>query len=185
MKLNDNNKIFEEVEMNDKIISKMKYGVIRIVGENYLREVTWETCNYLKNLPPDFKGTVEIQELGLIVQANQIAKIEEKEDETVRYKNFTNLPTKTIYLDKNFYLLTDIRHKIEREHDTYYLATCHYVVKDGEDQYFLEPNQIQFLVEMVRNDEPGYPHYVKKATRYGRDVREIKKEQEEKQKKRR
>ena len=38
---------------------------------------------------------------------------------------------------------------------------------------------------MVRDDDPDCPHYVKKATRYGRDVREIQKEQEEKIKKRR
>ena len=51
IKLNDKNKTIEEIDLNDKIISKMKYGVIRIVGEDYLREVTWDTYNYLKNLP--------------------------------------------------------------------------------------------------------------------------------------
>ena len=56
IKLNDKNKTIEEIDLNDKIISKMKYGVIRIVGEDYLREVTWDTYNYLKNLPTDFKG---------------------------------------------------------------------------------------------------------------------------------
>lgn len=185
IKLNDKNKTIEEIDLNDKIISKMKYGVIRIVGEDYLREVTWDTYNYLKNLPTDFKGTIEIQELKLTIQANQIAKIEEKEGESVRYKNFTNLPTETVYLDKNFNCLSDIRPKIEREHDLYYIATCHYLVKDGEKQYYVEPEQIKSLMTMVRDDDPDYPHYVKKATRYGRDVREIQKEQEEKNKKRR
>ena len=87
-------------------------------------------------------------------------------------------------MDKNFNRLSDIRPKIEREHDLYYIATCHYLVKDGEKQYYLEPEQIKSLMIMVR-DDPDYPHYVKKATRYGRDVREIQKEQEEKNKKRR
>lgn len=185
IKLDDKIKAVEEIEMNDKIISKLKYGVIRIVGEDYLREVTWDTYNYLKNLPADFKGVIEIQELNLTVQANQIAKIEGKEGESTRYKDFTKLPTETVYLDEDFNRLTGIRIRIEREHDKYYIATCHYEVRDGEKLYYLQPNQIQYLVEMVRDEDPDYPHYVKKATRYGRDVREIKKEQDEKYGKRR
>lgn len=174
IKLDDKIKTIEEIETNDKIIRKLKYGVIRIVGEDHLREVTWETYNYLKNLPAEFKGLVEIQELDLTIQANQIAKLEEKEGESVRYKNFTTLPTETVYLDKDFNRLTGIRPKIERENDTYYIATCHYEIRDGEKLYYLQPNQIQYLVEMARDEGPDCPHYVKKATRYGRDVRKIK-----------
>lgn len=180
IKLDDKNKVFEEIEMNDRIVYKMKYGVIRLVGEDYLREITWDTYNYLKNLPTNFKGVIEIQELNLTIQANQIAKLEQKEGTSTRYKDFTNFPTETVFLDANFNRLSGTKFKIERENDLYYIATCHYVVKDGEKLFYLEPHQIQYLVTMVRDDDPDYPHYVKQAMRYGRDIREIQKEQNEK-----
>lgn len=177
MELPDDKKAVEVVELSDRTITKMKYGVIRIVGENYLREITWDTYKYLRTLPADFDGVIEIQELNLTIAANQIVKMEEKEKESVSYKNFTQLPTEVIYLDKNFVQLSGIRKKIEQENDVYYIATCHFVVQDGVKQYFLEPSQIQHLVEMVADDDPDYPHYVKRALRYGRDVSDIQKEQ--------
>jgi hypothetical protein len=180
MPLDVKRKTVEEVEQNDKTILKMKYGVIRISGEDYLREVSWETYNYLKNLPADFTGLVEIEELGLTVPVSQIVKLEEKEAESVRYKDFTKLPTAMLLLDKDFNHLTGTRPQIERENDIYYIATCHYVIRDGEKQYYLEPYQIQYLVTMVRDEDPDYPHYVKQSLHYGRDVREIQKEQAEK-----
>lgn len=177
MYLDEKYKIKEEIDQNDRVILKMKYGVIRIAGENYTREVTWETYNYLKNLPSDFTGLVEIKELNLTVPANQIVKIEQKEKESFRYKNFTKLPVETIILDENFNFLSGSKIKIENEYDKYYRATCHYVIKNDEKQYYLEPNEIQYLLTMVREEEPGYPHRVQKALRYGRDVWEIYKEQ--------
>lgn len=180
MPLDVKHKTVEEIDQNDKTILKMKYGVIRISGEDYLREVSWGTYNYLKNLPADFTGLVEIEELGLTVPVGQIVKLEEKEAETMRYKDFTKLPTEVVFLDENFNQLKGTRNKIERENDCYYIATCHYVVRNGEKQYYLEPHQIRSLVKMARDDDPDYPHYVSKALRYGRDVREIKKEQAEK-----
>lgn len=163
----------------------IKYGLIKLMGDKEERRVSLKTLvDLTKAREANFSGQINIPELNMSVLISQIVMMRSETEEIKEQNNFINLPTKTIYLDENFYLLTDTRRKIEREHDTYYIATCHYVVKDGEEQYFLEPNQIQYLVEMVRDDEPGYPHYVKKATRYGRDVREIKKEQEEKQKKR-
>lgn len=180
MFLDDKYKVKEEIDKNDRVIQKMKYGVIRIAGENYLREVTWETYNYLKNLPLDFNGVVEIEELNLTVKANSIVKIEEKESEAVKYKDFTKLPIESLFLDENFKIIKGIRSKIEREYDTYYSANCHYVEENGERQYYLQPEQIKDLLVMVREADPDYPHRVKQAFRYGRDVREIQKEQEKK-----
>ena len=175
--LEDKYKVKEEIDLNDRIIQKMKYGVIRIVGENYTREVTWDTYNYLKNLPPDFTGTIEIQELNLTVHANQIVKIEGKESEKVKYKDFTKLPVEELRLDENFNILSGSRMKIEKEHDKYYRATCHYAIVNNEKQYYLEPNQIQYLLTMVRETDPDYPHRVQNASRYGRDIWEIHNEQ--------
>lgn len=182
--LDEKNKIYEEIDQNDRVILKMKYGVIRITGENYTREVTWDTYNYLKNLPADFTGLVEIKELKLTVPANQIVKLEEKESESVRYKDFTKLPTETLNLDENFNILKGSKIRIEREHDKYYRATCHYVERDGTREYYMEPHQIKDLLTMVREEDPDYPHRVQKALRYGRDIWEIHKEQEENRKRR-
>lgn len=181
--LKNEDKVVEKIEQNDKIILKMKYGVIRIIGEENMREITLKTLNYLKNLPQGFNGQVEIKELNLTVPVNQIVKLEEKESEAIEYKNFTKLPTETLCLDLDFNILKEPRIKIEREYDSYYLATCHYVENDGEKQYYLSTEQIPYLVTMQRDEDPDYPHYVKKALRYGRDVREIRKEQEKKNKK--
>lgn len=176
MCLDDKYKVKEKIDKNDRIIQKMKYGVIRIAGENYLREVTWETYNYLKNLPPNFTGVVEIEELNLTVKANSIVMMEEKENEVVEYKDFTKLPTVSLSLDKNFNIIKGLRSKIEREYDTYYSANCHYVEENGEKKYYLQPEQIRDLLVMVRENDMNYSHKVKKALRYGQDIREIQNE---------
>ena len=93
--------------------------------------------------------------------------------------SYKNLPTMTLNLDENFRIIPGTISKIEREHDKYYVATCHYVVKDVEKQYYLEPHQIKSLLTMVRDEDPDYPHRVQKALRYGRDIWEIYNEQEQ------
>ena len=87
--------------------------------------------------------------------------------------NYKNLPTETLNLDENFNILNGSKIRIEREHDKYYRATCHYVIRDGEKQYFMEPDKIKDLLTMVREEDPDYPHRVQKALRYGRDIWEI------------
>lgn len=90
--------------------------------------------------------------------------------------NYKNLPTETLNLDENFNILKGSKISIEREYDKYYRATCHYVVRDGVKQYYLEPHQIKDLLTMVREEDPDYPHRVQKALRYGRDIWEIQNE---------
>ena len=76
-----------------------------------------------------------------------------------------NLPTATLFLDKDFNIINKIRPVVEREYDEYYLATCHYVVRNDEPQYYLGKDKIKSLLLMKKDD--GYPHYVAKTWKYG------------------
>lgn len=89
--------------------------------------------------------------------------------------NFKKLPTESLMLDEDFKILNEPRVKIEREHEIYYIATCHYVVRGGGKQYYLKKSQIKNLMEMVKDEDPDYPHFVRKAFRYGVNIRELNK----------
>lgn len=91
--------------------------------------------------------------------------------------SYKKLPTATLNLDENFRVISGTIPKIEREHDKYYVATCHYITKNGERQYYMERDQIKTLLTMVRDEDPDYPHRVQKALHYGRDIWEIRREQ--------
>ena len=168
--------LLDKKEFSDKTVTITKYAKIRIVGEKEERTIKWETYQKIKSLPEKFTGSIEIEELGLTLPRNQIVKMEEKENIDIVQKNFTQLPTETVLLDKDFNILNKTRVEIEREHDQYYIATCHYVIDNGEKQYYLSKPQIKSLAFMARDEDPDYPHYVEQAFRYGRDVRDIEKE---------
>lgn len=159
----------------------IKFGLIRLMNEKQERRVAFKTLlDINKAQKANFSGKINIPEINMSVYASQIV-MTRSEVENIRTENsFTNLPTEIVYLDENFNRLSGIRPRIEREHDLYYIATCHYVVDNGERQYYLEPHQIQYLLTMVRDEDPDYPHYAKQVLRYGRDVREIEKEQNKK-----
>ena len=128
----------------------------------------------------NFAGQLNIPELGMSVNASQIVVLKSEAEEVRENNDFTKIPTETLFLDENFNYLSGTKNKIERENDIYYIAACHYVARDGQKQYYLEPAQIQYLVTMARDEDPDYPHYIKQCMRYGRDIREIQKEQAEK-----
>jgi len=159
----------------------VKYGIIRIIGDKNEHRVSMKTLldiNAAKKA--NFDGQLNIPDLAMSINASQIVMMRSETEEIREDSDFTKLPTEVVMLDKDFNRLTGTRPQIERENDIYYIATCHYVVRDGGKQYYLEPHQIQYLVTMARDEDPDYPHYIKQALRYGRDVREIKKEQAEK-----
>ena len=159
----------------------IKYGLIKLIGNKQEHRVSMKTIiDITKAREAKFAGQINIPELNMSVHISQIVMMRSEIENIKVMNNYTNLSTETIYLDKDFYLLTGIRSKIERENDLYYIDTCHYIFVNEVKQYYLEPEQIQYLVTMVRDEDPDYPHYIKKATKYGRDVREIHKEQEKK-----
>lgn len=162
-------------------IQTVKYGLIKLMGEKQEHRVAYKTLlEITKAQNSGFSGRINIPELNMSVQASQIVMMR-SEIEDIRYEyDFTKLPTASLNLDENFKIIKGLRAKIEREYDTYYSANCHYVEVNGERQYYLEPNQIKDLLVMVREDDPDYPYRVKQAFRYGRDIREIQKEQEKK-----
>lgn len=179
IKFNDNgDKIVAERDDGAGKTQTLEFGYIRLINEKQERRISYKTLieiNKIQNT--NFSGRINIPELNMNLYASQIAMTRSDTEEVREIKNFTNLPTETLNLDENFNLLTGIIPKIERDHDKYYLATCHYVVKNGEKQYFMEPHQIKELLTMVRDEDPDYPHRVQKALHYGRDIWETRREQ--------
>lgn len=158
----------------------IKYGLIKLMGDKSEYRVSYKTLldiNKAKN--SNFTGQINIPEINMSVQASQIVMLKSEVEDVRIENNIANLPTETVFLDENFNRLISPKPVIEKKHAMYYIATCHYVVVNGEKQYYVAPNQIQYLVTMVRDEDPDYPHYIKKVTRYGRDIREIQKEQDE------
>ena len=82
-------------------------------------------------------------------------------------ENFRHLPTTTLTLDKDFRILSGTKRQIEKNYEEYYLAVCHFVLRDDERQYYLQKDKIQRLVLLKKDDEEGYPHYAAKIWHYG------------------
>ena len=177
----DGNIIIEEKADGGGKTQTVKYGLIKLMGDKKEYRVSMKTLLGISEAKKaNFTGQLNIPELDMSVSASQIVMMRSETEEAREDNDFTKLPTAMLLLDKDFNHLTGTRPQIERENDIYYIATCHYVIRDGEKQYYLEPYQIQYLVTMVRDEDPDYPHYVKQSLHYGRDVREIQKEQAEK-----
>ena len=159
-------------------IQTIKYGLIKLMGEKIEHRVSYKTLlEIIKTQKSGFNGRINIPEINMSVQASQIVMMR-SEIEDIKYENdFTKLPTETLTLDENYNILNDSKIKIEKDYDTYLIANCHYLIENNEKQYYLEPNQIKDLLVMVKDNDVEYPHKVKKAFRYGRDIYEIKKEQ--------
>ena len=174
----DGNQIIEEIPYGGGKTQKVKYGLIKFMGDRKEYRISYKTLIELNEAQNSgFKGKINIPEINMSVLISQIVMMR-SEVETVRIEdNYTNLPVETIFLNSEFKILTGTRVEIERENDAYYMATCHYVVRNGIKLYYLEPAQIQCLAYLVRSVDASYPHYVKKATRYGRDIHEIYAEQ--------
>lgn len=174
----DGNQIInEEVDGRGKA-QTIKYGLIKLMGERQEYRISYKTLLALNEAQnAGFKGKINIPEINMKVQISQIVVMRSNTEKVRIDEDFTKLPTETLNLDENFYILHGLKGKIEKEHDKYYIATCHYVIKNGEKQYYLGPNQIKDLLTMVRDDDPDYPHRVQKAMRYGRDIWEIHNEQ--------
>lgn len=180
---NDGNIVLDEKVDGRGKTQTVRYGLIRLIGEKQDRRVSMKTLlDITKAKKANFAGQINIPELNMSVNASQIVLMQSETEEIRQENNFTKLPTEIVFLDKDFNRLTGIRPQIERENDLYYIATCHYVIRDGEKQYYLEPHQIKSLLTMVRDDDPDYPHYTKQALRYGRDIRDIQREQGTKRK---
>jgi len=170
----EGNIVIEEKYDGSGKTTTIKYGLIRLIGDKKEYRVSMRTLlDINKAKKANFTGQLNIPELDMSVNASQIVMMKSDIEEIRENGDFTKLPTESLCLDKDFNLITGSKATIEREHDMYYRATCHYVIRDGEKQYYIQPDQIQYLLTMVRDADPSYPHRVAKALRYGRDVHEI------------
>ena len=152
---------YQEIEKNEKIVKITKYGEIKLFGEKEPRKVSWKTYEMIKNLPEDFTGTIEIEELSLSIKFNQIVRMEE-----VEYKEFAKLPTESVLLDEYFNIISLPEKDTKEKYDMYYRATCHYQEKNGEKVYDLDRNHIKELLRLTRVWD-GYSHVITNISKYG------------------
>ena len=84
---------------------------------------------------------------------------------------FKKLPTEIIIFDLDFNRIQLPKNELEKAYDSYYLATCHYVDGKNERQYYTAKNQIKLLVQMNKDEDEDYPHFVKNVWAYGEKIK--------------
>ncbi|WP_407457176.1 hypothetical protein [Fibrobacter sp.] len=167
----DGNQIINEVIDGSGRTQTIKYGLIKLMGEKKEYRVSYKTLLDISTLKKtNFSSQINIPEINMSVLISQIVMMRSETEDIKIVDDFTKLPTETICLDENFNIINGPKRKIEREYEKYYRATCHYVIRDGVKQYYLEPSQIKDLLTMVKDEDPDHPHRVQKALRYGRDI---------------
>lgn len=78
-------------------------------------------------------------------------------NENVQYypQRFMKLPVATVFMDLEFNLVNMTKAYFDGNKIPHYIASVHYVERDGERQYFLEFDKIKRLVK-VEYDYDGY-----------------------------
>lgn len=78
-------------------------------------------------------------------------------NENVQYypQRFMKLPVATVFMDLEFNLVNMTKPYFDGNKIPHYIASVHYVERDGERQYFLESDKIKRLVK-VEYDYEGY-----------------------------
>lgn len=152
----DGNQILEEIADGGGKTQKIKYGLIKLMGEKKEYRISYKTLlaiNEAQNAK--FKGKINIPEINMSVQVSQIVMMK-SETENIRVnENFTSLPTISVTLDLDFNILNQKRiHYLKNKID-YYDAIVHYKEVDGIKQYLLEPDKIKRLLK-VEFDKEGY-----------------------------
>ena len=70
-------------------------------------------------------------------------------------QRFMKLPVATVFMDLDYNLVNKTKTYFDSNKIPYYIASVHYVERDGERQYFLEFDKIKRLVK-VGYDYDGY-----------------------------
>lgn len=84
---------------------------------------------------------------------------------------FKKLPTEIVIFDLDFNRIQLTKQELDKTYDSYYLAICHYVDGKHERQYYTDKNQIKLLVQMNRDEDEDYPHFVKNVWSYGEKIK--------------
>jgi hypothetical protein len=80
-------------------------------------------------------------------------------------QRFMKLPVATVFMDLEFNLVNMTKPYFDGNKIPHYIASVHYVERDGERQYFLEYDKIKRLVK-VEYDYDGYD-FVSAIYHYG------------------
>lgn len=63
-------------------------------------------------------------------------------------QRFMKLPVATVFMDLNYNLVNKTRSYFDSNKIPHYIATVHYVERDGERQYYMEFDKIKKLVKV-------------------------------------
>lgn len=80
-------------------------------------------------------------------------------------QRFMKLPVATVFMDLEFNLVNMTKSYFDGNKIPHYIASVHYIERDGERQYFLESDKIKRLVK-VEYDYDGYD-FVSAIYHYG------------------
>ena len=155
----------------DKVVKKVKFGLIRIAGEKEKRRILYKTYQKISAMPRGTNSLVQIPELRLAVNLNQIVLQEESDETVVVGTNFANLPTEIVMLDWDLRIIPNMtRYQLEKSRLPYVIATCHYATENGQKLYYTALEQIKDAVFMRPDEDEDYPSVVAKTYRYGKKL---------------
>lgn len=166
LRLNDNgDQVVDEQEDGGGKTQTIKYGLIRLMGENQERRVSFKTLLAITKAKEEEVDSIMIRELNMTVKVSQIVMMRSETEKVRVGTNVANLPTANMCLDLDLRLTNKLRPQFIRECEPYYEATVHYTEIDGQRQYYLEFDKIKRLLK-ISFDEDGYD-YISKIYEYG------------------
>lgn len=166
LRLNDNgDQVVDEQEDGGGKTQTIKYGLIRLIGENQERRVSFKTLLAITKAKEEEVDSIMIRELNMTVKVSQIVMMRSETEKVRVGTNVANLPTANMCLDLDLRLTNKLRPQFIRECEPYYEATVHYTEIDGQRQYYLEFDKIKRLLK-ISFDEDGYD-YISKIYEYG------------------
>lgn len=169
-------KIISSMIVGVQRITKLQYGVIRIIGEKQERRVPYKSLFAINQAKPEDEITL-VTDSGRIVVSRARIVFQETREEEIRedIDSIAKKPSEQIPLTLDMLIWSEaqkhIRSWIEKQGVAYYLATCHYDIVKDEDgvevkSYYIERNQIEELL-LMKPQPDGYPHAVAGVWRYG------------------
>ncbi len=165
----DGNLVLEEWETEEATYKKVKYGVIRIMGDPNEHRISYETLKAIADKPPLFNGDVIIPEMHVKVPLNRIVFQQFRDEEQKRLKNFAKLPTSAVLLDLNEDKM--IAREDLKGREAWREATAHY--QEGTDgrEYYLNRNQLKRCLWLHREkgESEFYPPSIYRIEKYGID----------------
>lgn len=168
--------VVESRESGGTVTTKVKYGVIKLMGDKTEYRVSYKTLMDIVNRPAKFEGDVIIPELHLKTPIKNIVFQQFRDEELQTAKDFTNLPTKRVVCEvsnpgERLKPTLISESEANKSRAKYWLATLHYSTGiNGENLYYCDFSQAKELLLMVPYmEEENYPPSIGRIFRYGEE----------------